>query len=508
MRSIGLKLGITGTLAIIVTTAVVLGNIIVILFWHRSLVMAEIGHVRTMTAMWGQLMTREKPVEMVTVDDLGRVCSAVGQQCRGVSFFDGGSLVVTELDEGDRILGDVTQLSARSGEEVVRFAGSAVGGFVFGGRRMIFAVPLEVQGYSGLGMGMVVDMKSAYQLFQEYQRIIVAYMVLNVILLTVIGLFRLINLVVRPIERLVRISETYGPAGGLSFIGEETGSELRQLSYSLNGMMARIEDDRKKLRQTIQSLEQANTRLLETRTEMIRAEKLAAVGRLSAGLAHEIGNPIGIVQGYLELLGSGDLSIDERKQFTSRAIAELQRISDLIHRLLDFSRASSHTPEPVSVQQLLTEVVEMFLSQKKVPDVQLRLDCPSGCDVVVASGQELRQVFLNCLINAADSIHDQGEGYPGRIVVSCRLEPGDPPMVRVAIADNGKGIEEQALEAIFDPFFSTKEPGKGTGLGLSVSHSILQSAGGRIRAENIAGGGAEIIIELPATGGSGSEASA
>ena len=505
MRSIGLKLGITGTIAILVTTAVVLGNVIVILFWHRSLVLAEIGHVRTMTAMWGQLIIREKPVETVTVDDLGRVCAAVGQLCRGVSFFNGASLVVTDLDDGDQVLGDVTQLSARAGEEVVRFAGSAVGGFVFGGRRMIFAVPLEVQGQSGLGMGMVVDMKSAYQLFQEHQRIIIAYMLLNIILLTVIGLFRLIDLVVRPIERLVRISETYGPTGGLSFIGEETGSELRQLSYSLNGMMARIEDDRKKLRQTIQSLEQANARLLETRTEMIRAEKLAAVGRLSAGLAHEIGNPIGIVQGYLELLDSGDLSAEERKQFSSRAIAELQRISDLIHRLLDFSRASTQAPEPVSVQQLLSEVVEMFLTQKKVPDVQLQLECCGGSDVVVVNGQELRQVFLNCLINAADSIQDQGEGYPGRITVTCRPEPGDPPMVRMAIADNGKGIEEQSLDAIFDPFFSTKEPGKGTGLGLSVSHSILQSAGGRIRAENRVGGGAEIIIELPAAGNHGPE---
>lgn len=500
MRSIGLKLGITGTIAILVTVAVVLGNLIVVLFWHRSLLLTEVNHVRTITAMWGQMIIREKPVEMVTEDDLSRVCAAVGQLCRGVSFFNGASLVVTDRGDGDQVLGDVTQLSARAGEEVVRIAGSAVGGFVFGGRRMIFAVPLELQGHSGLGMGMVVDMKSAYQLFQEHQRIIVAYMLLNIIMLTVIGLFRMINLVVRPIERLVRISETYGLSGDLSFITGETGSELRQLSHSLNGMMARIEDDRKKLRQTIQSLERANARLLETRTEMVRAEKLAAVGRLSAGLAHEIGNPIGIVQGYLELLDSSDLSAEDRSQFSSRAIAELQRISELIHRLLDFSRASTQAPEPVSVQQLLSEVVEMFVTQKKAPEVQLLFECPGESDVVVANGRELRQVFLNCLINAADSIQEQGEGYPGRITVSCRREPGDPPMIRVAIGDNGKGIEEQSLESIFDPFFSTKEPGKGTGLGLSVSHSILESAGGRIRAENSVGGGAEIIIEVPAAG--------
>lgn len=502
MRSVGLKLGITGTIAILVTTAVVLGNIIVILFWHRSLVLAEVSHVRTMTALWGQLIIREKPVETVTVDDLGRVCEAVGKGCRGVAFFNGASLLATDLDENDQSLVEVTQLAGRAGEEAIRFSGSAVGGFIFGGRRMVFAVPLELSGRQGLGMGMVVDMKSAYQLFREHQKIILAYMLLNILLLTVIGLFRMINLVVRPIERMVRISETYGPSGGLSFITEGTGSELRQLSYSLNGMMARIEEDRKMLRQTIQSLEQANARLLETRTEMIRAEKLAAVGRLSAGLAHEIGNPIGIVQGYLELLAGGDIGEDDRRQFSSRAIAELQRISELIHRLLDFSRASTQKPEAVSVQQLLREVVEMFATQKSIPKTDLRLECPAGADVVVASGQELRQVFLNCLINAADSINDLGENYPGRITVRCSLQPGTPPMVRVAVADNGKGIEEQWLETIFDPFFSTKEPGKGTGLGLSVSHSILEAAGGRIRAENLAGGGAEIIIELPQAGSS------
>jgi hypothetical protein len=497
MRSIGLKLGITGTIAILVTTAVVLGNIIVILFWHRSLVLAEVSHVRTITALWGQLIIREKPVETVNSDDLGRVCEAVGTGCRGMAFFNGVSILATDLDESDLPLVEVTQLAGRAGEEAIRFVGSAAGGFLFGGRRMVFAVPLELTGQQGLGMGMVVDMKSAYQLFREHQKIILAYMLLNILLLTVIGLFRMINLVVRPIERMVRVSETYGLTGGLSFVTEGTGSELRQLSYSLNGMMARIEEDRKKLRQTIDSLEQANARLLETRTEMVRAEKLAAVGRLSAGLAHEIGNPIGIVQGYLELLAGGDIGDDDRRQFSSRAIAELQRISELIHRLLDFSRASTQTPEAVSVQQLLREVVEMFSTQKKVPDVDLQLECPGGCDVVIASGQELRQVFLNCLLNAADSIGEQGADFPGRITVSCSQLQGAPPMIRVAIADNGKGIEEQWLETIFDPFFSTKEPGKGTGLGLSVSHSILESVGGRIRAANIAGGGAEIVIELP-----------
>jgi len=117
--------------------------------------------------------------------------------------------------------------------------------------------------------------------------------------------------------------------------------------------------------------------------------------------------------------------------------------------------------------------------------------------VVIANAGEMRQVFLNCLLNAADSIEEMGEGHPGRIVVSCRCDREDGTVDHeVVFADNGRGIAADHLETIFDPFYTTKAPGKGTGLGLSVSYSIVEAAGGRIWAES-SGGGAEIHIELP-----------
>ena len=126
------------------------------------------------------------------------------------------------------------------------------------------------------------------------------------------------------------MSESYHDSDALFFSGEQKRSEFGQLSMALNGMLYRIESDREKLRQTVTSLEAANATLVKTQKEMIRTEKIASVGRLSAGLAHEIGNPIGIVQGYVELLQQADLDPADKQQFAQRALSELDRINKLI----------------------------------------------------------------------------------------------------------------------------------------------------------------------------------
>ncbi len=500
MRSLGLKVNITGTLVLLLTIAVLLGNGVIVLFWQRGLVMGEVRHAQTVAALWSGMLDSREGAGEISAGDLDQICKAVGSACRGVTVSDGHTLVSAAAYQRYPPLEEAVRLAASSRRQVVRTSTIAEDGAFSGEKRLIVALPVTLQNRPSMGFGLALSMQTVSQVFQQHRKIVIIYMLVNIILLTTVGLFRMIKLVVRPIERLVKTSEAYDDTDGLAFLGLEAGSEIGQLSLALNRMLARIEEDREKLRLSVKSLEQANRQLIDTQKEMVRAEKLAAVGRLSAGLAHEIGNPIGIVQGYLELLEHSDLAAEDRVQFSRRAIDELQRISNLIHQLLDFSRSSSQEPEPVAVQPLLAELVDMFAARNK--DVQCRFvrECADQDDVVVANAVELRQVFLNCLLNAFDSIREMGKGYAGRLTVtcSCREDASGGPLVRVEIADNGKGIEPKDMETIFDPFFTTKEPGKGTGLGLSVSYSIIEAAGGRIWAESAPEAGAALIIELPA----------
>lgn len=498
VRSAGLKFNITATMFLLLVCAMVLGNTVFLLFWQREIVIGEVDAAKAIARQWEKLFAGGKTPAAIRAEDVRDLCRAIGPSCREATLVAGPSVWHAGLmPAGITVLDQAVQEAARESRDIVRFAGPTAGGIFIGAKRLVVAIPIAMQETATAAVGLVIEITTASRLIQQHRKVLFAYALMNILLLTVIGLFRLVGLVVRPIERLVKTSEAYDYGDGIAFLGDASGSEINQLSFALNRMLARIEEDRKKLRYSVQSLEQSNLQLVKTQKEMLRAEKLAAVGRLSAGLAHEIGNPIGIVQGYLELLENADLAVEDRKQFSRRAIAELQRINNLIHQLLDFSRSSSQAPEPVAIQILLAEVIDMFMSQKRVPEVRFVQQCPDGADVVVANAVEMRQVFLNCLLNAADSIQEMGEKHQGRIVVSCRCIQEDRTVVHVVFADNGKGIATDHLEVIFDPFYTTKAPGKGTGLGLSVSYSIIEATGGRIWAESHEEG-AEIHIELPA----------
>ena len=206
----------------------------------------------------------------------------------------------------------------------------------FSRKYLVTAVPLRQNGVQG-SIGAVISLQSVYDQVSQGRNIAYIYLLVNTIILTTIGLFRFIHVVVRPIEHLVTLTDAYQNDKDSPFLPDQEGNEFGQLSISLNRMLHRIDDDRQKLRETVDSLENANQQLRATQQKMVQTEKMAAIGRLAAGLAHEIGNPIGIVQGYLELLGQSGLSKDEQQQFSSRSMQELERINRLIHQLLNFA---------------------------------------------------------------------------------------------------------------------------------------------------------------------------
>jgi signal transduction histidine kinase len=203
---------------------------------------------------------------------------------------------------------------------------------------------------------------------------------------------------------------------------------------------------------------------------------------------------LAVIQGYLDLLARSGQS-EENQDFLCRADQELQRVSGLIRQLLNCARVSKGRPEIFFVHALLYSVVEMVQVQSAFKQIKLIVQAEAAQDRINADPDQLRQVLLNCLLNSADAISSGIERNKGQIVLS--TDQPEPHFLRIRIADNGIGITEEQLAAVFDPFYTTKEIGKGTGLGLSVSRSMVENAGGFMKMESKAGDGSTISICLP-----------
>jgi signal transduction histidine kinase len=250
-------------------------------------------------------------------------------------------------------------------------------------------------------------------------------------------------------------------------------------------------------------LEEANLEIKKAQDEIIKSEKMASAGRLATGVAHEIGNPLSIILGYLELLKRGDLKHEENKDFVERIESEVTRINQIIRELLDFSRPASAEHEEIEIHQLIMETVSLLKLQPMMDQIEIRQELDAIKDVVWAGMTQLKQVFLNIILNAADAMIDT-ESSDGLSSKALRIDTeNEDDSIMISFTDTGIGISPEELGRIFDPFFTTKEPGKGTGLGLSVCYTIIEGLGGRIRAESVLGKGTEVIIAIPLAANSG-----
>jgi signal transduction histidine kinase len=276
-----------------------------------------------------------------------------------------------------------------------------------------------------------------------------------------------------------------------------SGNEIGNLSRSLNIMLQRLNQNKQELKEHISSLEKANEELKHAQNEIIRSEKLASVGRLAAGLAHEIGNPLGIILGYLDLIRKADINEEDKKDFLSRIEAEITRINRIIRQLLDFSRPSTGCNEDRSIHDIITDMVNMLRPYPLMEDIKIILDLKAERDMAFSDPSQLQQVFLNIIINAADvlndSLHTNMDSSKKIIITTENIDD----YIKIRFIDNGPGIDGDKIERIFDPFYTTKDPGKGTGLGLYVSYMIIEALGGKIRAESAKGEGMSIVIDLP-----------
>ena len=391
-----------------------------------------------------------------------------------------------------------------SGQASIDFFGSVWGVFWWQREKMIFSAPLKMGGQVVGGVGLVRNLEELYQDLRRSHKFIILYLFINIILLTFIGFHRLFKIFLEPIERLAKRAENYQETDGAFFPVRKQDNELQVLSKSLNSMTQRISEDKKKLQETVHTLEKTNIELEKAQEEIIRAEKLASIGRLSSGLAHEIGNPIGIIMGYLELLKQEDLQPHDKRDFILRTEKEIHRMDTVIRQLLDLSRPSDVDFGVTSIHEVLDDIANVLKVQPLMSNIEWLLSLEASLDQVQADPNQLRQVFLNLAINAADALAADPEKKNGKLEIITELKtPASSDISRIAkgidirFVDNGPGIPQDILDNIFDPFFTTKAPGRGTGLGLYVCFMIIDSMGGTIHAHSTQGQGTTMTIKLP-----------
>jgi signal transduction histidine kinase len=476
-------------------------NAVSMQLWKRQAVGAELDHARSLLAAMARTLPMAGGEERFR-DEVNRIVqSDKAVLCVGaVTARDKTSNISAGCEDFARALDIALENAAHAGAENSRLLSSSP--VVDSGLRnngLLVAQPFLSQDGS---MGAMVMIRSTGPIdawLWENEKIILAYILANAVVLAVVGFFRMVKLVVRPLERLAEQADTYSLRHDFLPFSGRAGNEFGRLSSSLNRMIAQLEEDRATLRQKVDSLRLANEELDRNRREMVRAEKMASIGRLAAGLAHEIGNPLGVVQGYLDLLGQGVESPEERKEFARRAEQEVTRVGRLIRQLLDYARPVGGGLAPLRVGTLLAECMELLRHGTVPGHIKFSLSSEAEEDLVLADADGLRQIFVNCFMNAVDAIGSLSEG---KVLARCFNEQeAGRRYIRIVMEDNGPGIAKEHLESVFEPFFTTKEPGKGTGLGLAVSCALVEKWGGRMWAESgrddADGGGAAIWISLP-----------
>ncbi len=304
--------------------------------------------------------------------------------------------------------------------------------------------------------------------------------------------FALTHLIVRPLDQLTRSSEALAAGHQDVRAPEQGAAEAARLAAAFNDMASQLRAERLALEHRLDELESTTGELRTTQQQLIHGEKLASVGRLAAGVAHEIGNPLAAILGLVELLRGGDLDPDESHEFLERIHSETERIHHIIGDLLAFARRDPEgdtAEQTADLARVVEDAVNLVRPQKESKGVEIDVAMPERLGRVVGPQHRLTQVVLNLVLNAVDAVDGAGK-------VRIAVEGLDDAHCTLRVDDDGPGIDPEVVDHIFEPFMTTKPAGKGTGLGLAVSHALIEAMGGTISARNLERGGARFEITL------------
>jgi PAS domain S-box-containing protein len=229
--------------------------------------------------------------------------------------------------------------------------------------------------------------------------------------------------------------------------------------------------------------------LRRTQEQLLQSEKLAAMGRLTSQIAHELNNPLYGIMNTLELLKSEVSAQSKRRKILEMALSETVRLSDLLRKMLSFSKPDQEERQVIDLNTVIDEILMLHEKQLRENDIQISISLSESLPKINASKDQLRQVFLNLVANARDAMPDGGTlGV---------ITDADKARVKIEITDTGVGIKEEHVKKIFDAFFTTKDSVKGVGLGLSVCYGFIKDHGGDIRVKSKVGHGTTFSITLP-----------
>jgi signal transduction histidine kinase len=273
-------------------------------------------------------------------------------------------------------------------------------------------------------------------------------------------------------------------AGDLGIkIAVDTGDEIGQLALAFNDMTG-------KLKLHMQEIDKAHSEVLKTQKQLLQSEKMAAIGQLAAGLAHEIYNPLNVISGFTEVLIKQGNYTEAGRKHLEEIFRETGRCQNLIAELLRFAKPKKSGRALSDLGVMLGETVSLVQAQARTQGIAVSVDVPESLPAVLADKDQMKQVFLNLLLNACQAMPSGGDLSVRAYILNGSLA--------VDIRDTGGGIKAQDIQNIFNPFFTTKADG--TGLGLALSFAVMESHGGAINVKSEEGKGALFTITLPLPG--------
>ena len=352
---------------------------------------------------------------------------------------------------------------------------------------------------------------------------LVALVALDLLVFVALGRYLIDRLILRPLADTAAAADAIAGGDYQRRVRPGRTREMATLASAVNRLTDQLLRNQSLLSENIRSLDETNQRLVVAQQDLVQAEKLAGIGQLAAGVAHEIGNPLGALLGYASVLRrrGGDSELLDGVE------REARRIDRIVRSLLDYARPGVAARESLDVNETIRNVMELLRGQGKLCELALELDLATDLPPIPAVAHSLEQIFFNLFLNAEAAMNGTGElsvstaaalyrpeqplpkrraDDPAGIDYSHlrrtgtsldRLQPGTE-VVRVTVADTGPGITQEHLAHVFDPFFTTKAPGEGTGLGLAIVASTVAELGGRVDVSSPPGGGAIFTLLLPA----------
>ena len=430
--------------------------------------------------------------------------------------------IIDEKGKAIFITGEGIPINKDEGRNLFSISGlniKMIGGGWFQGIGKELQVSAPLRRRSGIGVqgsGSIIFSMSLADIREEganFRRFIFFYALFDSVIIIVLGIYLFSRGIIRPMQNLKETTE--GIAKGMleKRVDIKAGGELGSFASSFNIMADRLEEK-------VKTLERLNKDLMTTQEELVRSEKLATVGRLAAGVAHEIGNPLGAMLGYVDILKKQESggSRQETKEIVERLGKEIARIDNIVRRLLDFSRPSKVVLHDVNVNKVVRDSVTLLSPQFSDIGISFDIRLDEALPHILMDEGMLHQVLLNLFLNAKDAIegsgtiiveagvtdHGQGARFRRRKndsadknFTTMHTEALGRRSVVISVTDSGKGIAESDIGKIFDPFFTTKEQGKGTGLGLAVSLGIVQVYNGDIKVKSALGRGTTFKVFLP-----------